>query len=138
MIMLTDDNQFDFDEAVEEAIARLSKNPKGFILVAHSDCHTGKTRTSLQRLVDLDKAVATSAGRLKNNTLILFTADHSYDLRIKGESRRKPHGIRATERSSRSCRWKTNTRLKKCHSSAWGPGRSGSAVLCRTRTCSRS
>jgi alkaline phosphatase len=86
VIVLTDDNTFDFDKAVQQAVARLSTNPKGFILVAHSDCHTGKTRTSLQRLVDLDKAVATAGEQLRRNTLILFTADHSYDLRIKGEA----------------------------------------------------
>lgn len=86
VIMLTDDNQFDFDQAVQNAVTILSRNPKGFILVAHSDCHTGKTRTSLQRVIDLDKAIATEGERLKNNTLILFTADHSYDLRIKGEA----------------------------------------------------
>jgi alkaline phosphatase len=86
VIALTDDGEFDFDRAVQQAVARLSKNPKGFILVAHSDCHTGKTRTSLQRLIDLDKAVATEGERLRNNTMILFTADHSYDLRIKGEA----------------------------------------------------
>jgi alkaline phosphatase len=86
VIMLTDDNQFDFNEAVHEAVTRLSKNPRGFLLVAHSDCHTGKTRTSIQRLVDLDKAVAATTEEVKANTLVLFTADHSYDLRIKGES----------------------------------------------------
>src|SRR5579863_2469347 len=86
VIALTDDNQFDFDRAVQQAVMRLSKNPKGFILVAHSDCHTGKTRTSVQRLIDLDKAVASASEQLKSNTLILFTADHSYDLRIKGEA----------------------------------------------------
>jgi alkaline phosphatase len=86
VIALLDDEQFDFDEAVRQAVARLSKNPKGFLLVAHSDCHTGKTRTSLQRVVDLDKAVGAAGEQLKSNTLILFTADHSYDLRIKGEA----------------------------------------------------
>jgi alkaline phosphatase len=86
VIALIDDEQFDFNEAVQQAVARLSKNPKGFLLVAHSDCHTGKTRTSLQRVIDLDKAVAATGEQLKSNTLILFTADHSYDLRIKGES----------------------------------------------------
>ena len=85
VIMLTDDDQFDFTEAVQQAVARLSKNPKGFLLVAHSDCHTGKTRTSLQRLIDLDKAIAANAQEVKANTLVLFTADHSYDLRLKGE-----------------------------------------------------
>jgi alkaline phosphatase len=86
VIALFDDNQFDFKEAVQQAVIRLSNNTKGFLLVAHSDSHTGKTRTSLQRLVDLDKAVAATGEQLKNNTLILFTADHSYDLRIKGET----------------------------------------------------
>jgi alkaline phosphatase len=86
VITLVDDNTFDFNDAVQQAVARLSKNPKGFLLIAHSDCHTGKTRTSLARVVELDKAVASTAASLKNNTLILFTADHSYDLRIKGEN----------------------------------------------------
>jgi alkaline phosphatase len=86
VIALLDDTQFDFNAAVQQAVARLSKNPKGFFLVAHSDCHTGKTRTSLQRIVDLDKAIAAAGEQLKSNTLILFTADHSYDLRIKGEA----------------------------------------------------
>jgi alkaline phosphatase len=85
IVMLTDDDQFDFDQAVQQAVARLSKNPKGFMLVAHSDCHTGKSRTSIQRLVDLDKAISVTGEAFKGNTLVLFTADHSYDLRIKGE-----------------------------------------------------
>jgi alkaline phosphatase len=85
VIALTNDAEFNFTDAVQQAVARLSRYPKGFFLVAHSDCHTGKTRTSLQRLVDLDKAVSATAG-LKDNTLILFTADHSYDLRIQGEA----------------------------------------------------
>lgn len=86
VIALFDDGQFDFSAAVQQAVMRLSRNPKGFILIAHSDCHTGKTRSSLQRLVDLDKAIATTGEQLKNNTLILFTSDHSYDLHIKGET----------------------------------------------------
>jgi alkaline phosphatase len=78
VIALFDDGEFDFNEAVQQAVARMSRNPKGFLLIAHSDCHTGKTRTSLSRLIALDKAVATTAEATKSNTLILFTADHSY------------------------------------------------------------
>jgi alkaline phosphatase len=85
VIALFDDDKFDFNAAVSDAVARLSKNPKGFFLVAHSDCHLGKTRTSLQRVVDLDKTVAAIAEQVKGDTMILFTADHSYDLRLKGE-----------------------------------------------------
>ncbi len=81
-----DDDSFDFNDAVQQAVVRLSRNFKGFLLIAHSDCHTGKTRTSLARIVALDKAVAATTPALKNKTLILFTADHSYDLRIRGDS----------------------------------------------------
>jgi alkaline phosphatase len=86
VIALFDDGEFDFTAAVQEAVARLSKNPRGFLLIAHSDCHTGKTRSSLQRLIELDKAVAAVGEARTNDTLILFTADHGYDLRIKGET----------------------------------------------------
>ena len=86
VIALFDDGEFDFNTAVQQAVSRLSRNPKGFLLIAHSDCHTGKSRTSLQRLLDLDKAVAVVAEQRKKNRLILFTADHGYDLRIKGEA----------------------------------------------------
>jgi alkaline phosphatase len=86
VIALTNDADFNFDAAVQQAVKHLSKNPKGFLLVAHSDCHTGKTRTSLQRRVELDQAIAVTGEKRKGDTLILFTADHSYDLRIKGEA----------------------------------------------------
>jgi alkaline phosphatase len=86
VIALMDDENFDFTQAVKQAVSRLSQNPKGFILVAHSDCHTGKARTSLDRIVKLDNAARAVAEANRSNTLVLFTADHSYDLRIKGEA----------------------------------------------------
>lgn len=86
VIALMDDENFDFTEAVKQAVARLSQNPKGFILVAHSDCHTGKTRTSLDRIIKIDNAARVIAESDRSDTMILFTADHSYDLRIKGET----------------------------------------------------
>lgn len=86
VVALLDDPDFDFDEAVQQALARLSKNPKGFLLIAHSDCHLGKTAKSLQRVLLLDKTIEKTAAKYQRNTLVLFTADHSYDLRIKGEN----------------------------------------------------
>jgi alkaline phosphatase len=85
VIMLNDDLDMPIKPAVEAAIAHLSTNPKGFALVVFSDCHTGKTRTSLQRIVEMDKVVREVAEKYKNDSLIMWTADHSYDLRIKGE-----------------------------------------------------
>ncbi|HEY7337605.1 MAG TPA: alkaline phosphatase [Bryobacteraceae bacterium] len=86
VISLFDDTEFDFNEAVEQAVARLSRNPKGYLLIAFSDCHLGKSAKTLNRIVALDKAIANATERHKTDTLILMTADHGYDLRIKGES----------------------------------------------------
>jgi len=85
VVMLSDDLDMPLRPAVMDAIARLSKNPKGFVLVVFSDCHTGKARTSLKRIVEMDNIVREVAATHKDDTLILWTADHSYDLRIKGE-----------------------------------------------------
>jgi alkaline phosphatase len=86
VISLFDDTEFDFNQAVELAVARLSKNPKGYLLLAFTDCHLGKVAKSLTRIVELDKAVRNATEKHKSDTLILMTADHSYDLRIKGEN----------------------------------------------------
>lgn len=85
VISLFDDTEFDFNRAVELAVARLSRNPKGYLLIAFTDCHLGKTARSLNRIIQLDKAVRNATEKHRNDTLILVTADHSYDLRIKGE-----------------------------------------------------
>jgi alkaline phosphatase len=86
VVMLSDDLDLPLRPAVMDAIARLSNNPNGFALVVFSDCHTGKTRSSLKRIVEMDNIVREVAAAHKDDTLILWTADHSYDLRIKGES----------------------------------------------------
>ena len=86
LISLFDDTEFDMNEAVEQAVARLSRNPKGYLLIAFSDCHVGKVAKSLQHLIALDKAVRNATEKHRNDTLILMTADHGYDLRIKGEA----------------------------------------------------
>jgi alkaline phosphatase len=86
VVMLNDDTDMPIRPAVDDAIARLSKNPKGFVLVVFSDCHTGKAASSLRRIVEMDNVVREVADAHKQDTMILWTADHSYDLRIKGEA----------------------------------------------------
>jgi alkaline phosphatase len=86
VVMMNDDDDMPIKPAVDDAIARLSKNPKGFVLVVFSDCHTGKATTSLRRIVEMDNVVREVAAAHKQDTMILWTADHSYDLRIKGET----------------------------------------------------
>jgi alkaline phosphatase len=86
LIALFDDEDFDLNTAVEQAVARLSRNPKGYFLVVFSDCHLSSARKSLTRIIELDKTVRAAAELHQKDTLVLMTADHSYDLRIKGES----------------------------------------------------
>ena len=86
VIALFDDPEFDLNRAVEAAISRLSKNPKGYLLVVFSDCHLPNARRTLSRIVELDKVVQSTTEANKKDTLVLMTADHSYDLRIKGET----------------------------------------------------
>lgn len=57
VIALFDDSDFDLNAAVEQAVARLSKNPKGYFLAVFSDCHLPNARKSLTRIVELDKTI---------------------------------------------------------------------------------
>ena len=75
------DGDFDLDAATQRAIDVLSRNPKGFFLMVESDLHTEKLLRGLDRAIHMDQAIRRAAERMKSDTLILFTADHSYDLR---------------------------------------------------------
>jgi alkaline phosphatase len=75
---------FDLDAATQRAIQVLSQNPNGFFLMVESDSHTEKVVQGLDRIIQIDQAIRRTAERLKDDTLVLFTADHSYDFRING------------------------------------------------------
>ncbi|MFB3827764.1 MAG: alkaline phosphatase [Bryobacteraceae bacterium] len=85
------DGEFDLDAVTRRAIRILSRNPKGFFLMVESDLHTENLLQGLDRAVAFDKTIRQTAERMKGTgTLILFTADHSYDLRIHGGLKGKP------------------------------------------------
>lgn len=81
-VVLLDDEDFDVTAATLAAIRLLSKNPNGYFLMVESDVHTHRLRHGLRRMVAFDRTIATIASRVGTDTLILFTADHSFDLRI--------------------------------------------------------
>jgi alkaline phosphatase len=74
--------EFDFETAVRRAIDLLSANSRGFFLMVESDLHTEELLRGLNRAVVLDRAIKESATRMGEDTLILYTADHSYDFRV--------------------------------------------------------
>ncbi len=83
LIALYSSEDFDFALAVEKALNILTRNPKGFFLMVESNNHFEDAEKSLARLVAMDKVIRKTAERMEGtDTLILFTADHSYDLRL--------------------------------------------------------
>jgi alkaline phosphatase len=79
------DGDFDLNAAAKRAVSMLSKNKKGFFLMIESDAHTNDPELGLNRLVQFDKLIREISGMVDlDETLLLFTADHSFDLRIAG------------------------------------------------------
>lgn len=73
------------------ALDLLSKNRKGYFLMIEWDAHTDNVRKGLDSLVNFDKLIREIAAKVNlNETLLLFTADHSFELRITGGRRGVP------------------------------------------------
>jgi len=131
-VALMDGDGFDLEKAAERALEILSRNKKGFFLMVESDLHTENIVQGLERTVTLDRIVRRTAERMKAaDTLILFTADHSYDLRIhqgrKGRPLLSPAEKAAAVAGQHSVRWE-NLRRDDDHTgeevlvAAQGPG----------------
>lgn len=83
------------------AISKLSRNPRGYFLMVESDAHTDYIRQGLDRVVTFDRVIERTVSRVGQDTLMLFTADHSFDLRSTQGSGAKPLPLPAS-RSMRS------------------------------------
>jgi alkaline phosphatase len=82
---------FSLPQAVERAIDILSKNPKGFFLMVEGDMHTDDIEAGLRRALELDAIIRATAHRMPDDdTLIIFTADHSFDLLVAGGRKGEP------------------------------------------------
>jgi len=83
LVALFESEEFQLAEWVDCALTVLSRNSKGFFLMVELDTHLGEARKSLEAMIELDRIVRRTAERMKgSDTLILFTADHSYDLHL--------------------------------------------------------
>lgn len=83
-VVLLDSSDFDPEAAIQLAIRALSPNPRGYFLMVEWDTHTDNVRRGLDRMVALDRAIAMTSRIAGPDTLVLFTADHSFDLRLRG------------------------------------------------------
>lgn len=82
MVFLPHDDDFDLSLATRRAITLLRRNPRGFFLMVESDAHSENVPEVLTRTVELDHVIRETVDREARDTLVLFTADHSFDLRI--------------------------------------------------------
>jgi alkaline phosphatase len=94
VVALFDEEDFDMAEAVDRALKILSRNPKGFFLMVESNNHSKTPQKDLDRLVRFDKLIRNVAERQKEDSLIIFTADHSYDLRLSSARKGDPIAAR--------------------------------------------
>ncbi|GGE82092.1 alkaline phosphatase [Sphingomonas prati] len=76
--------------AVEAAIGQLSRNPKGYFLMVEWDMHTSNPDKGLRHVVEMDEMIRRISAVAGKDTLILFTADHSFGLRMSGGQRNAP------------------------------------------------
>jgi alkaline phosphatase len=82
-VVLLENSNFDLALATQRAIEALSRNPKGFFLMVELDCHADDIVKGLESMVALDNLVRRTVERVQNqDTLVIFAADHSYDLRV--------------------------------------------------------
>lgn len=85
------ERDLDVPAAARMALRTLSKNRKGYFLMIEWDTHTDNPERGLSNMVGLDKLIREIAGMVNpKETLLLFTADHSFELRTKGGRRGEP------------------------------------------------
>jgi alkaline phosphatase len=90
--LFSSEDEFDLELATDAALDILERSERGFFLMVESNNHSRDVLHTLDRAVKMDRLIEEVAERMKGtDTLILFTADHSYDMRmsgtvIKGES----------------------------------------------------
>ncbi len=90
-IVVTENDQIDTRAATLRALDLLKDSPKGYLLVVEWDAHTDDPREGLQHIVDFDKLIAEIEKRVDlRDTLLLFTADHSFGLQVDGGKRGEP------------------------------------------------
>jgi quercetin dioxygenase-like cupin family protein len=81
----------DVPTAAHMALDRLSRNQKGYFLMIEWDAHTDDPKEGLDNLVAFDRLIRQIASRVDpKDTLLLFTADHSFDFSVHGGLRGEP------------------------------------------------
>src|SRR5690606_3051918 len=78
-------DSIDVRAATLRALDLLEDSPQGYFLMVEWDAHTDDVRKGLQNVVDFDRLMAEVEQRVNlDDTLLIFTADHSFGLQVDG------------------------------------------------------
>lgn len=81
-------DDMDVHAATLKALDLIQQSPNGYLMVVEWDAHTDDVRKGLQNVVDFDKLIAEVEKRVDlNDTLLIFTADHSFGLQVDDGAR---------------------------------------------------
>lgn len=75
---------------IDNVLQILGRNPKGFFLMVEWDMHTAKMNVGLDRVIVMDELIRHVAGKVSADTLIVYAADHSFDLRLRAGKKGAP------------------------------------------------
>ncbi|ODS56025.1 MAG: hypothetical protein ABS36_06215 [Acidobacteria bacterium SCN 69-37] len=116
-IVLLEDRNFDLAAAVRMTRRMLSTNPRGYFLMVEADAHTDALRPGLDRLLALDRVIEATTDEAGPDTLVLFTGDHSFDLRVHGGMWGKPllTGVAAETSGGMTSVQLANVRMNNVH-----------------------
>jgi alkaline phosphatase len=89
-VALTDASDFDLSAVVANAVAALSRNPRGFFLMVEWDLHADVPKVGFDRALVLDRVIRETVAKAGSHTLVIFAADHSFDLRLRGGKKGRP------------------------------------------------
>jgi alkaline phosphatase len=85
--LVISDSEPSVPEEAKRAIQALSKNPKGYFLMVEWDAHTSNPEKGLNHIIAFDKLIREISSIVDmKDTLLIFTADHSFDFRLDGGS----------------------------------------------------
>lgn len=81
-------DDMDVHTATLKALDLLEQSPNGYFMAVEWDAHTDDALEGLQNVVNFDKLIAEVQKRVNlDETLLLFTADHSFGLQVDGGAR---------------------------------------------------
>jgi alkaline phosphatase len=90
VVVLSPTGDFNVAEATSRAIHILSQNKRGYFLMVEWDMHTNNLKRGLDHAIEMDNAIRQTAESVGKDTLIIFAADHSFDIRLVRGTRGEP------------------------------------------------